>query len=126
MKNRRTRVVLFLVILGYIATWLIAPHMAKKLCNDRAARMYAQGLKHQEERRQLNLQYGLDPNELLPMVSSGGPSVETGLAIPILPGVLLLRNSYTIGPLWGKGQVSVFLFYGIGVVPILDFTTWLS
>ncbi len=125
MKIRRTRVVLFLIILGYIATWLIAPRMAKKSCTDCAARMYAQGLKHQEEIRQLKLQYGLDPNESLPMVSSGGPRVETGLAIPILPGVLLLRNSYTIGPLWGKGQVSVFLFYGFGVVRILDFTTWI-
>jgi hypothetical protein len=88
--------------------------------------MYAQGLKHQEELKQWKLQHGQDPNELRPRVNPGGPSVETGLAIPILPGVLLLRNSYTIGRLWGKGQISVFLFYGFGVFRLLEFTTWIS
>jgi len=126
MKIRLTKVVLSLVILGYIATWLIAPRMVKNSCADRADRMYARGLKSQEDHRQLMLQFGQDPNELRPRVNPGGPSVETGLAIPILPGVLLLRNSYTIGRLWGKGQVSVFLFYGFGVFRLLDFTTWIS
>jgi len=126
MKISRSKVVLFLIILGYIATWLIAPGMAKKTCSDRADRMYAQGLKHQEELKQWKLQHGQDPNESMPMVNPGGPIVETGPAIPILPGVLILHNSYTIGPLWGKGQISVFLFYGLGVVRILNFMTWIS
>ena len=99
MKIRLTKVVLFLVILGYIATWLIAPRMAKNSCADRADRMYAQGLKHQEELKQWKLQHGQDPNEPLPLLSPGGPRVETGLPFPIPPGVLPLRNSYTIGPL---------------------------
>ena len=126
MKTQHKRVIFFLIISGYIVIWVIAPYMARKSCADRANRMYAQGLKNQEEFKKLTIKYGQDPNELRPMVNPNSPRVETGLVLPILPGVLLLNNSYNIGPLWGNGQISIFLFYGFGVVRVLDFTTWIS
>jgi hypothetical protein len=69
---------------------------------------------------------GIDPNAVHAIANPGGPRVNIGLAIPVLPGVLMVNNSYTIGPLYGRGQVSFFVYYGFGVFRLFERMTWIS
>ncbi len=80
----------------------------------------------QEREKDVIRKLGNDPNRVPLFVHPDGPSVRFGPAIPILPGVLLLDNSYHIGPLYAKGQWTLFLFYGFGVVRLFEGTTWIS
>ena len=126
MRIRRTTVVLLLVFLGYVVTGLFAPPFARRACELRAQRLYSEAVADQESHRRMMIEDGRDPSALHAIVTPGGPHVETGFAIPVLPGVLLLNNSYGIGPLYGRGQVSFFLFYGLGVFRLCEMMTWIS
>ena len=126
MKIRRRTVALLLVLDGYVLTWLIAPPMAKRHCERRAEQAYAMGLEYEQHEQELMREMGEDTETARPIVHAGGPSTSTGLAIPVLPGILMLNNSYHVGPLFAKGQVSFFLFYGFGVCRLFEFTTWIS
>ena len=69
---------------------------------ERARKMYAVGLTAQEERAKKMLAPGEDPYTRRPIVAPDGPHVEIGINVPIFPCVLVVQNSYGIGPLWGK------------------------
>ena len=126
MKSRRVKILLGLILLGYLVTWLGAPGLARRDCTARADQAYAQAVADQERHKDMARELGEDPNTFRPIVNPAGPSVKIGLAIPLLPGLLLLDNGYQIGPLHGKGHLTVFLFYGFGVRRLLDITTWVS
>jgi hypothetical protein len=126
MKSRRAKILLGLILLGYLVTWLGAPPLVRRDRTARANQAYAHALAQEERQRNMIKELGEDPNTFRPVVNSGGPSVIIGPAIPILPGLLLLDNGYQIGPLYGKGHLSLFLFYGFGVHRLLDLTTWTS
>ena len=126
MKIRRTTTVLFFVFLGYVATWYFAPPLARRACEMRAKQLYAEALSLQEFQKGVIIEEGLDLSTFVPSVSKKGPSVETGFTIPILPGVLLMNNSYGIGPRNGSSQVTIFFFYGFGICRICEVVTWIS
>jgi hypothetical protein len=125
MKSRRVKILL-LILLGYLVTWLGAPPLARRACTARANQFYLRAAASEKDYRETTRQFGGDPNLSRPFVTPGGPSIEFGRAVPILPGVLLLSNGYQLGPLNGKGQLTFFLYYGFGVCRLLDLTTWIS
>jgi len=124
MKSRRARIALVLILMGYLVTWTFAPPLARNACVARANRLYSQAL--EEMQRNIPKELGEDPGKFERIAHPDWPSVETGRAIPILPGILLLYNEYHIGPLYAKGQATYFLFYGFGVLRLVEFTTWIS
>lgn len=126
MKVRRTTLVLLCVFVGYVATWLFAPSFARKACETRAKRLYSEAVVFQADQKKMWSESGRDPSQMRPIVTPGGPHVDIGFAFPVLPGILLLNNSYGIGPLYGRGQVSVFLYYGFGVCRLFEVMTWIS
>lgn len=56
----------------------------------------------------------------------GGPIAKINWCVPILPGVLLANSEYTIGPLNGRGGVSLLLYYGFGCYQVGSIATWKS
>jgi hypothetical protein len=125
-EARRAKILFALMLVGYLVTWLGAPPLARRACTARANQLYAQAVADQERQKDMIRELGDDPNTLRPFVNPGGPSVRFGPAIPVLPGVLLLDNSDQIGPRYGKGHLTVFLFYGFGVHRLLEIRTWTS
>ncbi len=126
MKTRRVKILIGLILLGYLVTWLGAPPFVRRDCTARASQAYARAVADQERYRDMFRELGEDPNTLRPVVNPGGPLVKIGPAIPLLPGLLLLDNGYQIGPLCGKGHLTLFLFYGFGVQRLFDIQTWTS
>jgi len=126
MKIRRTTRVLLIAFVGYVVTWLFAPPLARTACESHAARLYAEAVADQEKMKKVAVEIGRDPEALRPIVGSDSPQVKTGFVIPILPGILLMNNSYVVGPLYGKGQVTFFLYYGFGICRLFEITTWIS
>lgn len=88
--------------------------------------MYSAGLEFQEQERKSLIESGKAADRMRRIVSPRGPRVHVDFALPVLPGVLLVTNGYTIGPLWGRGQVTFFLYYGFGVCRLFEFMTWIS
>ena len=65
---------------------------------------------------------GLRTMKLFP----GGPHTHVSCCAPVLPGVLLVKSSYVIGPLWGGGGVKIVLFYGFGSRELATLFGWIS
>lgn len=126
MKIRKTTIVLMLVLLGYVTTWRLAPTLVKQYCIDQAEHLYADGLAEQARREKMRKDLGEETNPSRPIVNPGGPRVTIGLNLPILPCVLVVNNNYVVGPLWAKGQVSFFFYYGLGVARMFEITMWVS
>lgn len=56
----------------------------------------------------------------------GGPIANVNWCFPILPGVLIADSEYIVGPLYGRGGVSIVIYYGVGSLQIGPIAGWIS
>ena len=132
MKARYKIAILAAFALGYIVTGVFAPaHVRQWLEQDAIAR-YEKGIEQDRQRqamrRQVLVELGVDPNveEYESRVSPNGPHYGLNWCVPLLPGVSLANDYYVIGPLWGAGHLSLYVYYGFGVARIAAMRTWIS
>ena len=56
----------------------------------------------------------------------GGPIARVNWCVPLLPGILIADSYYVVGPLYGRGGVSIILYYGFGCYQIGPIGGWIS
>lgn len=56
----------------------------------------------------------------------GGPIASVSWCFPVLPGVLLADSHYVVGPLYGRGGISIILYYGVGSYQLGPIGGWIS
>jgi len=59
-------------------------------------------------------------------VDEGHPRIRFEFAVPILPGVILVKHHYQVAWLCGWGGWTVYLWYGSGKRVLVKRTTWVS
>lgn len=57
---------------------------------------------------------------------AGGPKSAVAWCFPILPGVLLAKSSYNVGPLYAQGGQKIVIYYGVGSFTLLELVGWRS
>jgi len=64
--------------------------------------------------------------EVSPRDAYDTPSFRLHWAYPLLPGIMLCRYEYCIGPLFGEGGYFVYLWFGTGTVKLFSPFVWVS
>ena len=140
----RTRVALF--VAGYIVTGLHGPFAARDKMDQVAESIYANAIASAKQRRiQIQrlrsesiakgedaawvdeaMDQSFEEDGFPKHISRRGPSSSVSWCFPVLPFVLLASDGYTIGPLWGAGQVSVYVDLIFVTIRIPLIPTWVS
>jgi hypothetical protein len=55
-----------------------------------------------------------------------GYHAKVNWCFPVLPGLLIADSEYAIGPLHGRGGLSIIVFYGFGSFQFGPFGGWIS
>lgn len=124
--SRRTRTTLTVaaVVGAYAVTWLGgSPAHERQLAHD-ADRLYLD-VQAREQALARDLEQGGRP---LPerVTRDGGPKTDVNWCFPILPGVPVADSYHVIGPLHGRGGISLVVYYGFGCVQIGPMFGWIS
>ena len=56
----------------------------------------------------------------------GGPIARVNWCFPPLPGILVADSYYVVGPLYGRGGVSIIVYYGFGCCQLGPIWGWIS
>jgi len=109
MSRRFKRILLALIVVGYIATWVFGvPAAQSVIAEDVIARYKQRAAKVDPEFR------------------GGYPGIRCKAAIPVLPFLVAVRHEYVIGPLYAWSGIEFFLWFPWHTESIGQLTFWVS
>lgn len=121
---KRSRLIWAVVVLLYTVTWIGGFVSHRHAVEVDAQERYDDARQRElEEAAWYAKRGGEKPNRI---TRDGGPVVNVNWCFPVLPGVLIAESEYIVGPLYGKGGVSVVVYYGVGSLQIGPIAGWSS
>lgn len=123
MRKRSWRCWLVIAAL-YGLTWIGGSIFHQRMLAAQAQQLYDKARARELEVAEWNMREGSTPPRRV--TRDGGPIAKVKWCLPILPGVLVVDSYYVIGPLFGKGGVSLVIYYGLGSREFLPIWGWRS
>ena len=122
---RHSRKVWLVVAALYAFTWVGGWISHQRGLSAHARHLYEQAQKSEIEEASLYKQQG---NSYQPrrITRDGGPIATVNWCFPVLPGVLIADSYYVVGPLYGRGGISIILYYGFGCFQLGPIAGWIS
>jgi hypothetical protein len=119
MKTKTT-ISYVLIALLYVWTWYGGYLFHSANLTSEANQAYSSIVeKHEkkvEEYKDVGLDYSFD---IYDEIHRNGPRAGIDWCFPIIPGILIVKSYYSIGPSLGAGGVKIVLFYGAGTIELL-------
>lgn len=108
-------------VMLYAVTWMGGWQSHATQLQAHAQELYDEGKEDEISRRAMEAEEVAGPfkSRLLP----DGPKIEISRKVPVLPGGLIAKPCYAIGPLWAQ---KVVIYYGFGSVAIDTIFQWIS
>jgi hypothetical protein len=122
---RRSQRFWLVVAALYAITWVGGWILHKRGLSAHARHLYEQAQKDEIEEEALYKKRGgsYKPTRI---TRDGGPIATVDWCLPVLPGVLIADSYYVVGPLYGRGGVSIILYYGFGCFQLGPIGGWIS
>ena len=122
---RRSRRFWVVVAVLYAITWVGGCVSHQRSLSARARHLYEDA---QVRERAVAAQYKQEGGIYQPrrITRDGGPIASVNWCFPLLPAILVVDSYYVVGPLYGRGGVSIILFYGFGCYQLGPIGGWIS
>jgi len=113
-----------IVVLLYAITWIGGSNSHRHNLKVDAQRMYNDAEEQELEQATWYNQDGMGQPRRI--TRDGGPISKVDWCFPLLPGVLIADSYYIVGPLYGRGGISIVIYYGFGSAQIGPIAGWVS
>lgn len=121
---KRSRLYWTIVLLLYAITWIGGYVSHRHAIRVDAQQRYDDAQKREREEAAWYAQTGSEQPDRI--TRDGGPIANVNWCFPVFPGVLVADSYYVVGPLYGRGGVSIVIYYGIGSLQIGPIAGWIS